>query len=362
MYSIRIFDSNLNFLGEIDDYISFIFKRSFYSVGTFEILINFNSNNSYLLDINNYIAIGSDLSKSGIIKFKKLNLDRNGKSNEEVLVKGFTLDYLFNQRVILPPAGQVHDSINSNTESVIHHYINNHIINATDTDRNVSFLELATNQNRGITIDWESRYKNLLEELNDIRYQSKVGISSKILNNKIIYDIFESEDKTISSGNPVLFSTEYDNIERQDYTQDNSNFKNVGYVGGQGVGIARNIVEIGNETGINRHEMFIDKRNTDVANLSTQGQIKLNQFPIFSFLDTEILKSNTFQYEIDWDLGDKVTIVNKKWGLQQDSIITVITEVYQNNKLDLFVEFDDSTPTLTSKIKQMFVNNEGVNQ
>ena len=45
--------------------------------------------------------------------------------------------------------------------------------------------------------------------------------------------------------------------------------------------------------------------------------------------DTEILTQGPYHYGQDWDLGDVVTVQNRKWGVTLDSRITEITEVYE---------------------------------
>jgi Siphovirus ReqiPepy6 Gp37-like protein/F5/8 type C domain len=54
-----------------------------------------------------------------------------------------------------------------------------------------------------------------------------------------------------------------DSLRSRHYTESELNYKNIAYVAGQGEGIDRRVVELGTDTGMNRHEIFIDAR--DVA-------------------------------------------------------------------------------------------------
>jgi len=356
MKSIRIFDSDLTFLSEIDAYKSLIFSRKYYTYGDFSIKINRNIKNAEYLVNDNIIMLGSDYSKCGIIKKIEISIDEDGAGSEYVIATGYTLDYLFIQRIIIPKSGSVSDSIDSVAETVIKYYIDMHCINAIDTDRNMSILNLIADANRGVNINWSSRYKNLSDELDSIRYNSKMGVKLTINGSNIDIDVFEGVDRTEGTANPVIFSIEYDNIKTQDYIDSLMDYKNVGYVGGSGEGTLRNIVEVGTETGFDRYEMFIDKRNANTVDLIDRGGYELAQYPRVLNLEGEILQNGPFKYEDEWNLGDVVVVKNDRWGVKKDARITEITETYQDNVCDIEVIFDDSVTTFTNRISKKLNN------
>ena len=57
-------------------------------------------------------------------------------------------------------------------------------------------------------------------------------------------------------------------------------------------------------------------------------------------------------YRKDFDLGDYVTCLNKKWGVIVDVKITEIEEVYEKNGFEVNVVFGNKIPTLIDKLKR----------
>ena len=67
--------------------------------------------------------------------------------------------------------------------------------------------------------------------------------------------------------------------------------------------------------------------------------------------ESEILTKGTFEYKKDWDLGDIVTVQNRKWGITLNTRITEITEIYEPDGFKLEATFGNAIPTLIDKIK-----------
>jgi hypothetical protein len=59
------------------------------------------------------------------------------------------------------------------------------------------------------------------------------------------------------------------------------------------------------------------------------------------------------KYKEDYDLGDIVTNINKKWGVKLDTRIEEIEEVYEDGNEKINVVFGDEAPTIIDKIKKL---------
>ena len=68
--------------------------------------------------------------------------------------------------------------------------------------------------------------------------------------------------------------------------------------------------------------------------------------------DTEILAKGPYHYGKDWDLGDVVTVQNKKWGVMLNSRITEVTEIYEPAGFQLRATFGSNIPTLVERVKK----------
>ncbi|MEK6452628.1 siphovirus ReqiPepy6 Gp37-like family protein [Caldifermentibacillus hisashii] len=359
MKPVRILTLTLDLLAEIDNYESLLFTRRWHEVGEFELRINRHKRHTELLQRGTLIMLGGSRNKVGIIRHREIALDENGKKTENWLVKGITLKGIAAQRITVPPVGDSHDRANGSAETVMKHYVNNHIVNPIDVKRKIDMVVLASDQQRGSTINWESRFKNLAEELIEISKASGLGwdVILDFQQKKWIFDVFEGRDLTVnqSVNPPVIFSPQFESLKQLSFVESNYNYKNYGYIAGQGEGEDRRVVEVGEAEGLSRIETFIDARDISeqdedqqalpeeqvIAKLRERGRQKLSEFAQEFFLEGQILTNSPFEYEKDYDLGDIVTIQNKDWGVTMDARITEIKEIYESSGYQMYLEMTD---------------------
>ncbi|MCJ0932542.1 hypothetical protein MST22_15450, partial [Virgibacillus halodenitrificans] len=379
--SIRIYNKFLDFQGEIDTYQSLQFGRSYHSIATFELHVNRYMHEAEKLEKGNLIALNKQSNKVAIIMSKEIALDQNGKETENFKLTGYTLDGLMTRRLTEPPSNDSHDRVKGNAETVMKHYVSKHFVHPDDPDRIFPHMEIATDRKRGNYFEWESRFKIVADELENISVKSGLGwgIFADFKTKKLIFDVIEARDLTQDNpfGNhPVFFSPEFETIKSQGFINSDNDLKTVGYVGGQGEGAERKVIKLGNKTGWDRIETFIDARDVGEGEedekltpeqieqqLTERGQSKMSEMGTIYTLEAEILtptQESPFQYEKDFDLGDKVDVVNKSWGLKMTAPITEFMEIHEPGGFRLEGTFGRSRPTLISKIKNKFDELDGV--
>lgn len=354
MKPIRVLSQQLQLIGEIDDYESLIFTRSYHDIGEFQITINKKKQNVDKLQKNNFIIIDNDTCKAGIIKYRQISEDENGI--ETVTIKGYQLKYITTQRTVVPPAGFTNDEIRGNAETVMKHYVDNHIINPFDINRKIDIVQINPNQNRGITLEWKSRFKNLAAELTDISNITGIGWDMFIdyESKKILFDVLNGRDLTInqSINSPVIFSKSFDNLNNQNYIYNDTNRKNVIYVAGKGEGVDRNIEVVGSAVGLERIEEFTDARDKETTSeLIVYGERMLKELGSEQTLEAQILTYSNLEYGKDYNLGDIVTIKYDTENLILDTRIIEVQEVYEPGGYKINVVFGNKIPTLINKLK-----------
>ena len=359
MKPIRIFTPDLEFLTEIDDYEALIFTRRWHKPGEFRVYINRHKQDADKLMKGNVIVLDKETHKAGYIVDRRIGLDERGKVSEQWEITGYTLSAIADWRITVPPVDQEHDSISGPAESVMKHYIDRHFVNPVDADRIIDYIATATDQSRGENIDWQSRYKSVAEELQKISEATGLGwdIYPDLINKKWVFEVYTGRNLTAGQTDnpPVIFSTDLDAIKGQRYAESDIGYKNYGYVGGQGEGTERTIIEVGAATGADRREVFIDARDIDGPEaLQVRGQQRLAELNRQVMFEAEILTYGPFKYGTDWDLGDIVTVQSKEWGITMDTRITEVREIYEPTGFRLEVTFGNSWPTLIEKIKAEF--------
>ncbi|AHA71032.1 hypothetical protein ABE47_06660 [Bacillus thuringiensis] len=365
-----IYTPDLQKLGEISNYESFSFQRSWEDVGVFELKIPNDAQYAVALFDDNFIFL--DEKRVGVIT--NYHIDEHDKR----VVKGFQLKRILGNRITLPPPNTSHDRRYADAETVIKHYVDRHAVYPSDSARLIPNLVLKANQKRGDYMEVESRLKNLAEQLKEISLDSGLGWDVHLdeTARQFVFDVFTGKNLTRDQQTypPVVFSIGLENVMKREFEKDTSNYKNTAYVGGQGEGEERRIVEVSTEVakGLARKEVFVDARDVSsqtedkkdkpeaeiVKMLADRGAHKLaNDYNEIVSFTCYVVEKPGMEYEKDWTLGDIVTCEDNKIGVTMDARVTNIEEIYANNKRELKVTFGtrrmDITRLLQRELSQL---------
>ncbi|MCC5416498.1 siphovirus ReqiPepy6 Gp37-like family protein [Clostridium botulinum] len=356
MKPIRILDKDINLLGVLDTYESFTNTRRFYNYGEFELRISANKPHVDKLIKNNLILLGKAYNKVGIVLHREFNYQQGGENTDLLLIKGITLQGLTKRRRIVPPVGQDFDSCIGNQETIIKYFVDKNCINPLDSKRKIDNLILAEDKKRGNEDRWRGSYENLADKLQTIGEYSKLGwnISLDHKQKKFIFDVMQGKNLTVNQNTnpPVIFRSDFNNIFTRHYIESIINSSNVAYTGTR-EDKDKIVLQIGEATGFERIETFVDCNSDDVEEINQTGKAKLQEFKEIKTFNLDVNPLETFVYEKDYDLGDIVTIQDRKLKITMDSQITEIQEQYGKEGLKLKVTFGSSIPTLLTAIKRM---------
>ena len=156
---INIIDREFNFLGQIDEYESFIATKKWHSIGNFELHLNINNTHAEYLQKENIII--SDEKKAYVILYREIDSVTN-----KLVIKGLELKSYLARWLVFPPTGYANYRVNSNVETIMKEYVT-----ATLARKGITNIVVAENLNRGITTVYQSRYKNLADELENYPWQ-----------------------------------------------------------------------------------------------------------------------------------------------------------------------------------------------
>lgn len=99
---IRILNTNFDIQGEINDYESMFFTRSFSGIGSLELRINRHKLYANALREGNIIVVDNDYRKTFVIKNREIELSDSGKLSETWLIKAHELKTIVAQRITMP--------------------------------------------------------------------------------------------------------------------------------------------------------------------------------------------------------------------------------------------------------------------
>ena len=345
---INIINRDFTNLGMIDDYTSFIGGRGYSGIVGFELHLHEDTVGAeHLLKEN---ILYREHNKPYVILYRKIS-----SSTGEMVVKGLELKSYLNRWVVFPPSGESHLKIKGTAEDIMKQYVEATLIRKGILDK----FAIKPNLDRGEITTYQSRYKNLAEELETLGKANGLGwnLILDLENKKFVFDILQGDDRTENQVDlpAAIFSLEYDNIEDQELTESRMDYSNTAIVAGQGEGVDRVINIIGdNDLGFDSYELFVDARDLEEEEeLPDRGKQKLAEVNEVLNFDSSVLANNNLVFEEDFRLGDIVTIVNNKWGIKADRRIEKVSEISEQSGFLVEVEFGDSPPTIIEKVKRI---------
>lgn len=370
---LYVYSSEMELQGIVEKIASLIWTRRYWSCGEFKLLVPFTEEHSRMLVKNNIIMKRGDDEAAQI---RYVSITKNSQGLEEIEVQGKFLIAWIGKRIIKKQI-----ITNDTTQNILYRIVRENVTNPADTARKIPDVSIATDDEdtESGVIDYTSeQYTNAQLAAETAAKAAKLGIRMRTdaRTGAHVFSVYEGRDLTAgnTAGNaPCIFSQEFDNIVEQEYTNSVENLKTTAFVGGEEKeGVARKVAEVGGSaTGMAREEVFInatdivqeyeDDDGTQVsltdteylALLSARGAEELEQYAETLSFGSKINTFANLIYRTDYDLGDRVTCVNKRWGIRIDVRITEIAETYQNNVEEIDITFGESLPALLTQIRQI---------
>lgn len=396
MLPIRVMTKDFKLLTEIGLYQSLQMTRSFSTYGTMELVVNKYVEGSEHLQKGNIVFLYNRLDEAYVIRQRSISMTEDGKKSEDWVIVAEHIKSWFSQRITIPPQGEAQDIVKGKAETVLAHYIRVNAENPPDSKRKIPNLRVINNPNPvGVEFEWGSRYKNLAEELAEISFLTNVGWNVIVNYKEKTYDVvfYEGKDVTYSQKilPSVIFSPHLGSLGEMSYTESDLNYSNMAYVAAYGEGAERRVLaHRDNVTGFDRYELFVDARDISnvedekpngeeiprpdeaiVKDLKLRGDTRLAEREQEEYIEgasslgipasvwlqymrdpSTIPVDGNIVYIRDFDLGYKVTIMNRDWGLSTDAYLTEVKEIYENGRIVIEPVFGKERLSLVDIIKE----------
>ncbi len=369
---ICIYSEDMALLGVIDEITSFIWTRKYWSSGEFKLLAPFTEHSGELLTKKHIIMKKGDTEAAQI---KYVNIQKDGQGQENIEVQGQFLSSWIGKRVI---ENQI--ITKDHTQSILYRMIKENMINPSNTLRRIPNIDIDPDDKDvgSGTIEYTSgQFENVLLAVQDAARAAKLGfrVNTDVSSGKHYFSVYAGRDLTSdqTENPPCIFSKEFDNIIEQEFVNSIEHVKTTAYVGGEEAeGQQRVVAEVGADAcGLEREEVFVnasgikstykDEDGNEVVRtpeaygscLADKGVSELMQYKETLGFESKVNTHGNLAYREDFDLGDRVTCIDKRWGVKINVRITEISEIYQQNGVDLDITFGESMPTLLEQIRQM---------
>lgn len=347
MMDFNVHDHSGVWVGIIENPTSAIWTRRYQTPGDFELYFPATSEMLALLENDMYIT-REDAPEVMVIEH--IEIMTSEEDGDYILLSGRGAESMLDRRIILEQTAVV-----GRVDAAIHRLITENALDPLDTSRTLpmamSLPDLATD-----TISAQYTGTNLLEAVEEICKAYGLGFRAVADAAQAITPRLEllkgtnrSEGQTVNS--PVIFSAEFENLLSSKYVLDTSNYKNVAIVAGEGDGTARKRATYGSASGRLRRELFVDARDlstndggillTDyMEQLQARGAEKIAELTVTESFDGEIDTSNTFALDVDYTLGDVVTVENEYY-IRKNVRVSSIMEAWDEDGYTAIPTFEN---------------------
>lgn len=364
MYLV-VYSPEMTKLGIIDAIDTLIWTRRFRTNGEMALKVPFSADANELLKNDNIVMIAG---RDEAMQITYINIVKDTNGIDTIEAQGQSLLWWLNWRYMEP--GIFSDTMTA--QAILNKIVSN-VMGPTASDvRKIDSIRLSG--------------RAAYSELSAISYKTERGVMSidaveallgtSKLGVRVVtdaeakthtFDFFFGRDLTDGSDEPCIFSVDFGNLGEQSFTQSTQNLKTVALVSGDG-----NALTVNNElAGMARRELYvaagdISEEWTDedgnkhtitfdemLERLRQRGREELEQNIAEKTFTGEINRVGGLQYLHDFDIGDKVTCIDTRWGVKVDTTITEIMETYQNKRETVTCTFGDGTPSLINRVKQL---------
>lgn len=328
----------LNGLNGVSDVISSfqscIWNVQYYGQGDFQLVVNASTDNLNLLQPGAYLVRGSDILSNefrNIMVIQKYQLDFDSEKGWLLTLTGSSLkNDLCKRRIVWSQT-----NLTGRAEEAIRQVITDNMISPSDSDRAIDNLILDDLNEWTETIDMQLMGENIAEWMEEICTTYAYGWDVYIKNSKYVFRLYKGTDRTYDSDTPVVFSPDFDNLLDSSYIYDLNTYKNAALIGGEGEGTNQRTAAIGDATGLDRYETYVDgssvSSNGEIITLETYlqmlreyGQTQLDQTSSTKNFSGTIEPEGLYTINKDYFLGDIVQIINEKGIEATPRIIEII--------------------------------------
>lgn len=287
---LLVLNKSLDVIAIVDVYESIIWTERYYEYGDFELYTAMTQDLLNYIKTDNYIQrVGSDR----VMIIEEIRIDTDSETGNHITITGRSLESILDRRVIWSQT-----TISGNLQNGIKKLINENIISPSKEERKISnfiFKDSTDSQITGLTVEAQYTGDNLYDVISKVCEEKSIGFKVSLNENKqFVFELYAGADRSYEQTNYpyVVFSPNFDNIINSNYLESKENLKNVALVGGEGEGTARKYLAIGNTSGLDRRELFVDAR--DISSEGENGQtLTTEQY-------NELLKQRGNEYLADY--------------------------------------------------------------
>jgi len=342
---LYVLNKHFEQIAVIDDFKSLIWAKRYSKFGDCELYVR--ACNEYIETMNEgYYLVRND--DDMVCRLRSVELDTDTEQGDFLIAVGDDARNLLNQRVVWQQT-----NYSGTVEDYVRQLITDNVINPSMAARVLDNIILGDRVGLPATISEQVTYSQLGEKIIEIcsayNYGSRMRLDDS---NRLVFEMYEGLDRSYNQdvNDHVVFSPEFDNVISSKYKIDWTNLKNVALIAGEGEGVNRRRYILGNRTGYDRYELYVDARDVSSeveegqtidydATLKARGIEALGEYGTTISFEGEVEPNYSYKYGVDYNLGDIVQVMND-YGVSTSARITEVIESFDENGHSIIPTFE----------------------
>lgn len=338
---IYVLDTDLSILDVMDSFESSIWTIQYFSQNDFELIVPATSYYIKLLQKDRMLCRGKDREDekyNNVMVIENINITTDWENGDKLKITGKGLKSIVGRRIVWKQT-----NLTGSVETGIRQVITENMINPADTARKIEGFLLEDEIGITDTFDVQLSGENIAEWIETTCQTYGIGWDVYINNKKYIFKMYKGVDHSYNQKDvlPVVFSDDFDNLLSSSYSYEKAEYKNAALVGGEGEGINQRTTAIGDATGLQRYETYIDgssvSSNGEIITeeqyyklLQNYGKEQLSAVAYTEKFEGNVEPSGNYVLNKDYFLGDIVQVRNE-YGISATPRIIEIIESEDEN-------------------------------
>lgn len=338
---IYVLGTDLNIIDMIDSFESSIWTVQYFSQNDFELVVPATPYYIDLLQKDRLLCRGVDRegeTYNNVMIIENISITTDWENGDKLTVTGKGLKSIVGRRIVWKQM-----NLTGNVETGIRQVITENIISPTDATRKIDGFQLTEEAGITDTFDVQLLGENIAEWIESTCQTYGIGWDVYIDGKKYIFKLYKGVNRSYSQKDvlPVVFSDEFDNLLSSNYSYEKAEYKNAALVGGEGEGINQRTTSIGDATGLQRYETYIDGSSVSSNGkiiteeqyyklLQNYGKEQLSAVMFTEKFEGNVEPSGNYTLNKDYFLGDIVQVINE-YGISATPRIIEIIESEDEN-------------------------------
>ena len=323
-----LLNSNLEIVGDLDIFKSFLWTDRFQEFGDFEIVEFPQSNILAMLIEAKYLLLEES---EHVMVIETLRIRTDPVNGNELIIIGKSAESFLNRRIVNAPT-----ILSGNLQDGIQLILNENAITPTVSARDIPELEFLASTDpiiTALTVELELLGETLYDVISSLCVLNGIGFKITLTDaNKFRFQLYAGVDRSYDQEtNPyVVFSLDFDNLLNGDYYISDETLKTYALVAGEaGVGNIRTFAEVEYPTGLTgleRREIFVDAQSVTRTSygegepltdeeygyiLEDKGYEELSNNQSIQTFEGQLESSTMYVYGEDFFMGDIVQVANE---------------------------------------------------